>query len=222
MEGDCARCLPVGMDDYLTKPFTLTQLKAVLTQWLLPKPTLATASDLPTAAELPEPPAGDPDQPIAQGIDKTTWAAIQALQRPGRPDILARVLATYLEDSRRLVEQIRVAVQSQDPVTLRQAAHRLKSSSGQLGDGDPLQGLGGAGTPGPVAAGRGALGATHPISSRSVRGHHQRIADPRGALTRWRLSNDLARNESLQVLAPCRSAASSLLHACEVTPSTLV
>lgn len=133
MEGDCARCLPVGMDDYLTKPFTLTQLKAVLTQWLLPKPTLATASDLPTAAELPELPAGDPDQPVAQGIDKTAWAAIQALQRPGRPDILARVLATYLEDSRRLVEQIRVAVQSQDPVTLRQAAHRLKSSSAQLG-----------------------------------------------------------------------------------------
>jgi HPt (histidine-containing phosphotransfer) domain-containing protein len=43
------------------------------------------------------------------------------------------VLATYLDDSRQLVEQIRSAVQSQDSVALSQAAHRLKSSSAQLG-----------------------------------------------------------------------------------------
>ena len=43
------------------------------------------------------------------------------------------MLATYLDDSRLLVEQIRSAVQSQDSVALSQAAHRLKSSSAQLG-----------------------------------------------------------------------------------------
>ncbi|MCS6291098.1 MAG: Hpt domain-containing protein [Nitrospira sp.] len=42
-------------------------------------------------------------------------------------------MATYLDDSRLLVGQIRTAVHAHDPVTLAQASHRLKSSSAQLG-----------------------------------------------------------------------------------------
>jgi CheY-like chemotaxis protein len=34
IEGDCERCLAAGMDDYLSKPFTLEQLQAVLSEWL--------------------------------------------------------------------------------------------------------------------------------------------------------------------------------------------
>jgi len=132
MEGDRARCLAAGMDDYLAKPFTLTQLKAVLTRWLTLDPVPMRPSDLPTAA-VPDPPADALSQTISAGVDRSAWAAIQAVQRPDHPDLLTRVLATYLEDSRRQVEQIRSAIQSQDPVTLHQATHRLKSSSAQLG-----------------------------------------------------------------------------------------
>ena len=39
----------------------------------------------------------------------------------------------YLNDSRTLIEEIRTAVQTQDPVALAKAAHRLQSSSAQLG-----------------------------------------------------------------------------------------
>ena len=42
-------------------------------------------------------------------------------------------LAAYLNDSRLLVEQIRTAVESHDATALSPAAHRLKSSSAQLG-----------------------------------------------------------------------------------------
>ena len=34
MVGDRDRCLAVGMDDYLSKPFTLQQLEAVIQRWL--------------------------------------------------------------------------------------------------------------------------------------------------------------------------------------------
>jgi CheY-like chemotaxis protein len=136
MEGDRARCLAAGMDDYLAKPFTLTQLKALLTKWLLPKPMLETQSDLPhphTSTGAPIPSAGVLAQAVVPAVDKAAWTAIGALQRPGHSDLLARVLAIYLADSPLLVEQIRAAVTIHDSVALRQAAHRLRSSSAQLG-----------------------------------------------------------------------------------------
>jgi HPt (histidine-containing phosphotransfer) domain-containing protein len=55
------------------------------------------------------------------------------LKRPGHPDPLGKLLARYVEDSRKLVDQLRQAVASNDPATLHAVAHRLKSSSATLG-----------------------------------------------------------------------------------------
>ena len=38
MEGDRQKCLQAGMDDYLTKPFTLNDVSQVLSRWLKQKP----------------------------------------------------------------------------------------------------------------------------------------------------------------------------------------
>ncbi len=134
MEGDRARCLAAGMDDYLAKPFTMAQLSEMLTQWLPLRTTEATAEIESALSARPDDlPSDEPPPPSAAEIDKAAWEAILALQRPGRPDILAKVLTAYLNDSRILVEEIRTAVHTQDPVVLAKAAHRLKSSSAQLG-----------------------------------------------------------------------------------------
>jgi len=34
LAGDAEKCLSAGMDDYLAKPFGLTELRAVLERWL--------------------------------------------------------------------------------------------------------------------------------------------------------------------------------------------
>jgi CheY-like chemotaxis protein len=45
MEGDREECIARGMDDYLSKPFRLSDLREVLERWLPASPPLAPARE---------------------------------------------------------------------------------------------------------------------------------------------------------------------------------
>ena len=70
---------------------------------------------------------------VPPGIDPKALNAIRALQRPNRPDVLASVLRKYLDHSRDSVDALHDAIRANDPAALQAMAHRLKSSSAQLG-----------------------------------------------------------------------------------------
>lgn len=136
MQGDRERCLAAGMDDYLTKPYTQMQLQAAVQKWLeKPAPDYAPAPVL--RCEQPSPcepaPAATPPAPAAPRMDPKALDGIRALQRPNRPDVLASVLRKYLDNSRDSVEALQDAIRANDPAGLQAVAHRLKSSSAQLG-----------------------------------------------------------------------------------------
>lgn len=147
MQGDRELCLAAGMDDYLTKPFTLSQLEQVLTRWVFNRrPVRVEVYGDVTNAPLQQNPANLQEVPALQmveprqdtiveptTIDQAALAAIRALQRPGQPDIVARIVTQYMDSSPEIIDRIRRAVLSKDAVELRAAAHRLKSSSAQLG-----------------------------------------------------------------------------------------
>ena len=67
------------------------------------------------------------------GIDLKALAGIRELQRPNRPDVLASILRKYLDNSRDSVDALGDAIRVNDPAALQAIAHRLKSSSAQLG-----------------------------------------------------------------------------------------
>lgn len=143
MQGDREDCFAAGMDDYLTKPFTQMQLREVVRKWLAKQepprhgpPSAATT--LPHSVPAPDS-SQKPVQPtaaplvVSSDMDLKALDGIRALQRPNRPDVLASALRKYLDHSRDSMDALQDAVRSGDLAALQAIAHRLKSSSAQLG-----------------------------------------------------------------------------------------
>ncbi len=66
-------------------------------------------------------------------IDIQALQVIATLQRPGKPDLLKRVVALFENDSPQVVNSIVSAVEQGDLDSVRNAAHNLKSSSAYVG-----------------------------------------------------------------------------------------
>ncbi|QXE90105.1 response regulator [Geomonas subterranea] len=125
MRGDREQCFAAGMDDYLTKPFTQAQLVALLQRWIVPPPPSAEEQVGPGQDAVAV--AGD------DRIDPAVLDEIRALQLPGKPDLLVKVVGSFMKSSPLLLASMREGLSGGDPQGVRQAAHTLKSSSASLG-----------------------------------------------------------------------------------------
>ena len=139
MEGDRNKCLAAGMDDYLAKPYSVSQLESLLLKWL---PAAAAAMPEPIAAPVA---AGRGAAPAAPNIavaavsmaepalNMTLLNQVRELDASGGMTLVGRILRAYLASSAASVEQVEQAVAVGDADALRSAAHSLKSSSANVG-----------------------------------------------------------------------------------------
>ena len=118
------RCLAVGMDDYLAKPFTLEQMRAMLTNWLNPPPRPTTREHLSLVAATPATP--DP-------IDDQVLDSLRRLQREGRPDIVQQVIQLFFKGATGLLTDLDDGATTGDAALLYRASHALKSASANVG-----------------------------------------------------------------------------------------
>ncbi|MCZ7563057.1 MAG: ATP-binding protein [Burkholderiales bacterium] len=123
--GDRERCIAAGMDDYLAKPFRLTDLHETCRRWLHAN----AASGPPAAAEAP----ADRTAAAPAALDPAALERLRAMQRPGQPDVVAAVVGLFIDRSATLFASLRDAAAAADAAVARRAAHSLKSNCMHIG-----------------------------------------------------------------------------------------
>jgi two-component system sensor histidine kinase/response regulator len=122
LKGEADRCREAGMDDYLSKPVPLADLKVILEQWLLVAPSAAYSTDIMPQPLLPQSCAG-------LSVDINVLKALVGDD--------AAVLHDVLEDFRssipRVVADLRAACAAGQVIAACAAAHKLKSSARAVG-----------------------------------------------------------------------------------------
>ncbi len=122
-EGIQEQCSQSGMNDYLSKPFTLDDLAEKLSLWL--------------SADKHRPPIINHKEAeitlTGNAIEKKYWQVIRDLQRPEQPDILHKLINIYLDNTPDMIEHLSHAALEKDSIAFAETAHTIKSSSKNIG-----------------------------------------------------------------------------------------
>ncbi len=128
MEQDKQLCLDAGMDDYLKKPFNLSDLRDVLARWL---PDLERTDSRNGSTEPTSPVSTHRENMLL--LERAPLDGIKELRKPGTPDILAKVISVYETDAPQLIIAMRNSLEQNNTEELIRAVHSLKTSSAMLG-----------------------------------------------------------------------------------------
>ncbi len=129
---DRDKCLACGMNDYLSKPFTMPQLRDIILKWYDIKDEHES-----TTGNLFTTPTDEADKSaVPDGdslLDANTLNNIRALQSPQSPDILKQLFEIYRTSVPEIITNLSLSIQDENCESIREFAHSLKSASGNIG-----------------------------------------------------------------------------------------
>jgi signal transduction histidine kinase/ligand-binding sensor domain-containing protein/DNA-binding NarL/FixJ family response regulator/HPt (histidine-containing phosphotransfer) domain-containing protein len=140
------RVLAAGMDDILSKPYTLQDCRAMLARWIVQQEPAVESAAVPMQSSagamesIPQPAlamVGEADAGIdVEGLASIDEAAVRTLGQlgTGGPTALyGRLVAMFESSSRSVMSQLGVALDAGDLAKAADLCHRLKSSSANVG-----------------------------------------------------------------------------------------
>jgi CheY-like chemotaxis protein/HPt (histidine-containing phosphotransfer) domain-containing protein len=115
MKGDRESCLAAGMDAYLSKPLRASELLGTIQRMVTRQPMGAETRS-------------------AAGEKPMVFDVADALSRvEGDKNLLAELIDICLFEAPRMIDDIRRAIDADDPIRLERASHAFKGSVGSLG-----------------------------------------------------------------------------------------
>lgn len=129
MAGDREKCLAAGMDDYLPKPVRPEDVRRVIERWA----ATAAAQEAPTAE-----PAATATATEGAPAPETADAAPVNMERlldftNGNPEDLRELVSLYLRQTGEQVEQLKKAIEANQPSEVRRLAHSCAGASATCG-----------------------------------------------------------------------------------------
>jgi CheY-like chemotaxis protein/HPt (histidine-containing phosphotransfer) domain-containing protein len=140
------RCEAAGMDDVLSKPYTLEDCEKLLRRWI-PRdqepqvgtqrnssgPILETAAGSRDRMGGTEDPGAAPTAEDLAKLDNATVARLRGAGAPGRTNLYSRLVELFRTGSTAALGDLNAALRGGDMTAARATCHKLKSSAANVG-----------------------------------------------------------------------------------------
>ncbi len=136
MRGDREKCLDAGMDDYLSKPFNLGGIRAVLDRWVAGQASADSEPIADSGEMMPTSSQDTPGQSTGSPINEDALNLLAELQEEGEEDYVVSSIRKYISSSDMLMQTLTDAWQARDAKGMGRSAHSLAGSSPIVGADD--------------------------------------------------------------------------------------
>jgi PAS domain S-box-containing protein len=125
LQGEAERCLETGMDDYMSKPIDMKELREKLHKWM---PEGKETSDQSLQDEKTNPDEMSQDEGNGP-IDESTLKSMFG----DDPEIFKEILVDFIKPSKNIIQEMQSGYDRHLAEAVKQAAHKLKSAAASVG-----------------------------------------------------------------------------------------